>query len=100
MTLPKATGTPDSIGDPFLALYGSDGVELARDDDGGDGLNAWLEFQAPAAGTYYVEARGFTEDATGRYALNDDPMATEKLAEGIRAFAADAAKLDAMIAAS
>ncbi len=66
----QATGTPDSIGDPFLALYGSDGVELARDDDGGDGLNAWLEFQAPAAGTYYVEARGFTEDATGRYALN------------------------------
>jgi transaldolase len=25
-----------------------------------------------------------------RYALNDDAMATEKLAEGIRAFAADA----------
>ncbi len=66
----QATGTPDSIGDPFLVLYGSDGAELARDDDGGDGLNAWLEFQAPAAGTYYVEARGFTEDATGRYALN------------------------------
>jgi transaldolase len=32
-----------------------------------------------------------------RYALNDDAMATEKLAEGIRAFAADAAKLDKMI---
>jgi transaldolase len=34
-----------------------------------------------------------------RYALNDDAMAIEKLAEGIRAFAADAAKLDAMIEA-
>lgn len=34
-----------------------------------------------------------------RYALNADPMATEKLAEGIRLFAADAEKLDAMIAA-
>lgn len=33
-----------------------------------------------------------------RYALNEDAMATEKLAEGIRAFAADAAKLDALIA--
>jgi transaldolase len=32
-----------------------------------------------------------------RYALNDDAMATEKLAEGIRSFAADAAQLDRMI---
>jgi len=29
--------------------------------------------------------------------LNDDAMATEKLAEGIRGFAVDAGKLDAMI---
>ncbi len=33
-----------------------------------------------------------------RWALNEDAMATEKLAEGIRAFAADAAKLDQLIA--
>jgi transaldolase len=32
-----------------------------------------------------------------RYALNEDAMATEKLAEGIRAFAADSAKLDTLI---
>jgi len=32
-----------------------------------------------------------------RWALNEDAMATEKLAEGIRAFAADAAKLDRLI---
>ena len=32
-----------------------------------------------------------------RYALNDDAMASDKLAEGIRAFAADAAKLDTLI---
>ena len=32
-----------------------------------------------------------------RWALNDDAMATEKLAEGIRAFATDAARLDRMI---
>ncbi len=35
-----------------------------------------------------------------RYALNEDAMATEKLAEGIRLFAADAGKLDALIAAA
>lgn len=32
-----------------------------------------------------------------RYQLNDDAMATEKLAEGIRAFAADAVKLEKLI---
>ena len=38
-------------------------------------------------------------EAAFRYALNDDAMATEKLAEGIRAFAVDAGKLDALIEA-
>ena len=38
-------------------------------------------------------------EASFRYALNDDAMATEKLAEGIRAFAVDAGKLDSMIGA-
>lgn len=33
-----------------------------------------------------------------RYALNDDAMAVEKLAEGIRAFAADTQRLEAMVA--
>ena len=36
-------------------------------------------------------------EATFRYALNDDAMASDKLSEGIRVFAADAAKLDALI---
>lgn len=39
------------------------------------------------------------DEAGFRLALNEDAMATEKLAEGIRAFAADAARLDAMIEA-
>lgn len=37
------------------------------------------------------------DEASFRYALNDDAMATEKLAEGIRAFAADTHKLLALI---
>ena len=36
-------------------------------------------------------------EAAFRYALNDDAMATEKLAEGIRAFAADAVKLEKLM---
>lgn len=39
-------------------------------------------------------------EASFRYALNDDAMASEKLAEGIRAFAADAARLDKLIEAT
>jgi transaldolase len=42
-----------------------------------------------------------TYNETGfRWALNEDAMATEKLAEGIRAFAADAVKLDQLIEAA
>ncbi len=37
------------------------------------------------------------DEAGFRYALNQDAMATEKLAEGIRAFAVDASKLDQII---
>ena len=40
------------------------------------------------------------DEAGFRYALNQDAMATEKLAEGIRAFAVDAAKLDQLLLAA
>jgi transaldolase len=43
-----------------------------------------------------VHAVSFNE-ASFRYALNDDAMAHDKLAEGIRGFAVDAGKLDKMI---
>ena len=39
-------------------------------------------------------------EAEFRYQLNEDAMATEKLAEGIRLFAVDAGKLDALIDAA
>jgi transaldolase len=39
------------------------------------------------------------DEAGFRFALNEDAMATEKLAEGIRAFAADAIKLDKLLQA-
>jgi transaldolase len=40
------------------------------------------------------------DEAGFRYALNEDAMATEKLAEGIRAFCADALKLEALMRAA
>jgi transaldolase len=51
---------------------------------------------ADAARLLDLPARHYDEKSF-RLALNDDAMATEKLAEGIRAFAADAAKLDRLI---
>ena len=39
-------------------------------------------------------------EATFRFALNEDAMATEKLAEGIRAFCVDAVKLDQLLLAA
>jgi transaldolase len=45
-----------------------------------------------------IHAVTFNE-ASFRFALNEDAMATDKLAEGIRTFAADAVKLEKMIEA-
>jgi transaldolase len=53
-------------------------------------LSPELARQSPSDDVRYGEA-------AFRYALNDDAMATEKLAEGIRAFAADAVKLEGLI---
>ena len=66
-------GAPDALGDPYLVLHGPDGADIVADDDGGEGLNAWLEYQATAAGAYYIEARGFVEEAEGRYAISITP---------------------------
>jgi transaldolase len=53
-------------------------------------LDAAAAAQADQPEVHFGEA-GF------RFALNEDAMATEKLAEGIRAFAVDSARLDAII---
>jgi transaldolase len=53
---------------------------------------------AEAAQSADISAVSYDE-ASFRYALNEDAMATEKLAEGIRAFASDAVRLDKMILA-
>jgi len=42
-------------------------------------------------------AKVVLDEPAFRYALNEDAMATEKLAEGIRAFAADAVKLERLM---
>jgi transaldolase len=53
---------------------------------------------AEAAARAAKPAKLATDEASFRFALNEDAMATEKLAEGIRLFAADLRKLKAMLA--
>lgn len=86
----------------IVALAGCDLLTIAPD------LLAQLaESTAPVARALDPEAaRGVPlqpvqyDEAGFRYALNADAMATEKLAEGIRAFAADAAKLEQLMQAA
>ncbi len=54
------------------------------------------QLDADEARAATIHAVSYAEPAF-RWALNEDAMATEKLAEGIRAFAADAVKLDRLI---
>ena len=85
----------------ILALAGCDLLTISPE------LLAQLQAsEAPVARALDVDAAlhcdakalSFNE-ASFRYALNEDAMATEKLAEGIRAFAVDSAKLDRLIQA-
>jgi len=62
---------------------------------------ASLSSQFPALSVQAAKAMDLKpvayDEASFRWALNEDAMATEKLAEGIRAFAADTRKLEALI---
>jgi len=49
-----------SRSDTYMHLYDTDGAtEIARDDDSGPGLGSRIEWQAVAAGTYYVRVHAF-----------------------------------------
>jgi len=86
----------------ITALAGCDLLTIAPD------LLAQLaQTEAPLARALDADAAGKMEiaavqydEAGFRYALNEDAMATEKLAEGIRAFAVDAIKLEKLIQAA
>ena len=54
--------------DPYLVLYGSDGLARAWDDDNGGEFNARVNFTAPVSGTYYAGASDFG-DGVGGYTL-------------------------------
>lgn len=86
----------------IVALAGSDLLTIAPDllaklAESSEPVQRALDPQA----ALQLDLPAVTYDEAGfRYALNADAMATEKLAEGIRAFAADAAKLEQMMVAA
>ena len=60
-----------TLDDPFLlGIHAADGTLIngTTNDDGGDGLNSRVSFEAPETGAYYIAA-GAYEDYTGSYTL-------------------------------
>jgi transaldolase len=70
-------------------------LEALRSMDSESSLERVLDPAAPASNQ--VSASLNTSEALFRFGLNEDAMATEKLAEGIRLFVADSRKLDARL---
>lgn len=62
--------------DSFLTLLGSDGTELASDDDSGGGKNARItDFTLPADGTYTIVVESYNRVSSGDYELSVTGMA-------------------------
>ena len=84
----------------ILALAGCDlltiAPELLAQLSAQDGSTLTRAMDADSAKTHNLE-RLLLDEASFRFALNEDAMATEKLAEGIRAFTADTLKLEALM---
>jgi hypothetical protein len=55
--------------DPYLRLHDAEGKKLKEDDDGGEGLNARITFQAPATATYRIVATSFLNRGRGEFTL-------------------------------
>jgi hypothetical protein len=59
-----------ALDDPMLRILGPGGEEeVARDDDGGEGLNSYLEYTPTRTGTYYAEVSAFNPQSHGGYEL-------------------------------
>jgi Ca2+-binding RTX toxin-like protein len=65
-----------TLADPELRIIGPDGKVVAANDDGGLGLDAFLQFTTSVAGNYTVELRGVGV-LTGAYLLQADNAAVQ-----------------------
>ena len=62
-----------TLADPYLRIRNAAGTVLYQNDDWGDGLNSFVGFQAPGAGTYYIDVGSAPENQTGTYQLRVTP---------------------------
>jgi hypothetical protein len=61
----ETTGSTDT----YMYAYNAGGVELAHNDDGGQGSNARITIPVSANQTYYFKVRGFGSGTTGSYSV-------------------------------
>jgi hypothetical protein len=73
--------TTNNTGDPLLEITNAAGQQIARDDDGGEGLNSLIRVQLTAGQTYTVNARFFST-GTGAYDLNVTRLQTQSIPAG------------------
>jgi len=88
----------------IMALAGCDRLTIAPSllkemDESYDVLSRALEPASAAQEYAGGEEKLLVDEKSFRWQMNEDSMATEKLAEGIRGFAADTVKLEAIIRA-
>lgn len=82
----------------ILALAGCDLLTISPDLlTQLDSVQGAVEPRLRAGGAYPVQTHMGVDEISFRSQLNEDAMATEKLAEGIRAFVSDARKLDVLL---
>ncbi|WP_339932187.1 PPC domain-containing protein [uncultured Brevundimonas sp.] len=72
--------------DAFLELYSIDAssgalTSLSSNDDGGEGTDSRLTYTLPADGEYRLEARGYSGDSVGAYALSLNEIEPEPAPE-------------------
>jgi Ca2+-binding RTX toxin-like protein len=67
ITLEGAGAAP--LEDPLLRVRDSAGVEIASNDDFGDGYDSQIQFTATTSGIYYVDVGAFDDSYTGTYQL-------------------------------
>ncbi len=60
--------------DPYAVVQDMAGNALASDDDGGDGLNARLQYTFPSAGPYRLVATTYAANTYGPYTIRVSPM--------------------------
>ncbi len=66
-------GAPSSVGtltDPLVRVLDSSGSQVARDDDGGTGLESSLAYSPTTTGDFYIEAGAFSSNLTGTYQID------------------------------